>query len=414
MLSSLRRTCGTFAAKFTEALVRCLCRQRPGLEALEGRQLLSLGNEFLVNTTTRNTQYHSDSASAANSGLSVVVWEDEFNSTDHDIRAQMYNADGSKRGPEIVVDFDGDMASHPAAAMDAAGDWVVTWEKDSPTVQSDVWAQRYSSSGAKLGSRIDVSDDFFYNDSDPDVAMDNAGNFVISYTLELSSSNEDVVAQLRDSSSGDLLEFYQFGDVDVRETKSSVAMNPNGNEFAIAYQSHVNGSAEEDVHLRWYTTAGSQLGYYYIAHTSARELNPSVAMDNAGNAVVAYQKLVGNDYDIKARRVSRTGIQGDEINIRNTFAQEVSPTVALSRTGGAFVVAYNSDLLSIPGNRTVEVAEVTAANQVVAIHNLPGFPNNGDAALSIDADGDFLLSYTGGIGSGSDANIFARRGHLLG
>src|SRR4051812_8059359 len=48
-------------------------KRRPSLEALEGRQLMSLGVESLVNTTTRNAQFESDNASSAN-GTSVVVW----------------------------------------------------------------------------------------------------------------------------------------------------------------------------------------------------------------------------------------------------------------------------------------------------------------------------------------------------
>src|SRR5262249_24654845 len=36
----------------------------------------------------------------------------------------------------------------------------------------------------------------------------------------------------------------------------------------------------------------------------AREQSPSLGLDGSGNAVVAYQKSVAGDFDIKARRVS--------------------------------------------------------------------------------------------------------------
>src|SRR5205814_2309599 len=68
-------------------------RQRPLIEALEGRQLLSLaGQDFLVNATTRNSQFFSDTASSAN-GRSVAVWGDQSRTdqVDNDIRAQIYN-----------------------------------------------------------------------------------------------------------------------------------------------------------------------------------------------------------------------------------------------------------------------------------------------------------------------------------
>src|SRR3954468_8697413 len=81
-------------------------RNRPSLEALEGRQLMSLGVESLVNTTTRNAQFESDNASSAN-GMSVAVWPDTFSSSDHDIRAQLYNANGTPRGSEIAVSLSG-------------------------------------------------------------------------------------------------------------------------------------------------------------------------------------------------------------------------------------------------------------------------------------------------------------------
>src|SRR4029079_17186861 len=108
---------------------------------------------------------------------------------------------------------------------------------------------------------------------------------------------------------------------------------------------------------------------------------------------------------------SSSGVVGDDISIRSTLAQERNPTVALSRHGGSFVVAYETDLIGIPGNRTVEVAEVGASSAVGAVFNLPGFPNNNAPSLSTDAQGTFLLTYTGGVG-GADTNVFRRRGHL--
>lgn len=65
MLSSLCRTCGTVAAKITEARARRPRRRRLELEALEGRLVLSsLGPEFPVNTTTAAVQSHTGSDGA--------------------------------------------------------------------------------------------------------------------------------------------------------------------------------------------------------------------------------------------------------------------------------------------------------------------------------------------------------------
>src|SRR5262249_39734898 len=120
-------------------------RNRPGLEALERRQLLSLGDEFVANTTVRNDQLESDSASAAN-GISVAVWTDTFSPTDHDIRAQMFNPDGTLRGQEFLVEGSTADARRPSVAIDDAGNFVVAWEQ-TVNGQKDIRAELYTNTG---------------------------------------------------------------------------------------------------------------------------------------------------------------------------------------------------------------------------------------------------------------------------
>src|SRR5207237_7681383 len=113
----------------------------------------SLGAESLVNTTTRNAQFDSDVAKARN-GMSVVVWTDSFSSTDHDIRAQLYDRSDQKLGPEIVVAGSSRDDVTPAVAMDPQGNFVVTWTQTQPGGDTNVLAQRFGASGARLGGII--------------------------------------------------------------------------------------------------------------------------------------------------------------------------------------------------------------------------------------------------------------------
>src|SRR5262245_39309153 len=108
---------GDMAARSSEGRARRPRRQRPGLEALEGRQLLSLGNEFPVNTLTQNAQFESDNASSSN-GMSVVVWTTTFSSTDHDIKGQLYNSSGQPVGFELIINEDRFNERNPSVAMD--------------------------------------------------------------------------------------------------------------------------------------------------------------------------------------------------------------------------------------------------------------------------------------------------------
>ena len=82
-------------------------------------------------------------------------------------------------------------------------------------------------------------------------------------------------------------------------------------------------------------------------------------MDNQGNAVIAYEKWNGSNWDVEARRLSNTGVLSGQINVAGTSANETFPSVALEGNAGAFVVAYDSGI-------GVNVSEVNSSNVVIA------------------------------------------------
>src|SRR5205823_3506576 len=112
-------------------------------EALERREVLSTFGQFHVNTNTQDLQYDSASASSA-SGRSVVVWRHNYSPSDIDIHAQIYNADGSPFGGEIVVADTSKNEYSPSVAMDAAGNFVVTWMLQYSSTDVDIQAALFS------------------------------------------------------------------------------------------------------------------------------------------------------------------------------------------------------------------------------------------------------------------------------
>jgi hypothetical protein len=81
---------------------------------------------------------------------------------------------------------------------------------------------------------------------------------------------------------------------------------------------------------------------------------------------------------------------GGEINIQNTFSDETNPSVALSRTGGAFVVAYRN---SSSGMRVSTVSASDVVSPPIDAGS-PASANQSDTAISIDGTGRFFLTYT--------------------
>jgi hypothetical protein len=371
-------------------------------EALESRQLLSLGSEFQVNTTTRNFQFDSHVASSLNTGMSVVVWTDVFASGDRDIRAQLYNNQTQqKQGPEIVVagsSLDDDTAS---VAMDPSGNFVVAWRQTQPGGDTNVLAQRFNSACVRIGGNVQVGAGTF-KEHDPSVAIDALGRFTVAYVRDTNNNNPDVFAKRYDANNN-LLNVFDVATQSRAETDPSIAMTPDG-RFDIAYQFQFS-SSDDDIYLARFSSAGSLLGTTVVAATSLFEQAPSVSMDDFGNAVVAFQKFIGSDFDIKARRVSSIGTLGGEISIASTIANETRPSVALKHGGGGFVVSYDS-------TNNFQVTEISASDTTVTTLGIG--PVRSGTAVSIDGFDRYMLTYTATeVPAGSvDLNIKGRFGHL--
>src|SRR5262249_17516001 len=150
-----------------------------------------------------------------------------------------------------------------------------------------------------------------------------------------------------------------------------------------------------------YSSTGQLLSSALVAQDPAAEQAPDVAMDNGGNAVVVYQKFIGNDFDIKARRINTAGVLGPEFNIRSTGLDETLPSVALAPSGGQFALAYQS------GNTlptSFEIAQIASSNNRLSVSARVG----GIApVVSVDGFNRELVTYTNVVGSNMDT--FSRR-----
>ena len=206
----------------------------PRLESLEGRQLMSLGSEFSapVNTTTRDAQFGSVNASSSN-GSSVVVWTDTFSATATTSPAvQLLGQDrlGDRRQLQqprrgLALRRDGN-----------AREFEVAWVQTEPGGDTNVVAQRFNSAGAKVGAVVQVGAGTF-KEHNPSVAMDAHGDFVVAYTRDTNYSNDntpDVFAKLYNPSD-QLLNVVSVAVTASADDRASVAMTPDG-RFDVAWE----------------------------------------------------------------------------------------------------------------------------------------------------------------------------------
>ncbi len=244
----------------------------------------SIGFNIKVNEDTGYADPSSPPAiSMDNSGNFVVVWEDDRNA-DHNIYAQRYNSSGTALGSNFKVNDDTGTASQyspPAIAMDGLGNFIITWY-DSRNGNSDICAQRYDSSGSPLGSNFKVNDDVgtasqYY----PAISMDGSGNFIITWT-DYRNGNPDIYAQRYNSSGTPLGTNFKVND-DVGTANQygpAIAMDNSGN-FIITWEDYRNGMQyNPDIYAQRYNSSGNPIGSNYLVpnplYTSFAQQYPAV------------------------------------------------------------------------------------------------------------------------------------------
>jgi hypothetical protein len=353
-------------------------------------------------STTAGDNYETRSASSAN-GASVVVWVNTVNASNHDIYAQRYDALGRPAGPPIAVDASAADSYGPAVAMDASGRFVVTWVDYGPSTGPGVIEMRaYSAAGVPLTpiTRVSTGSDWA-----PSVAASN-GSFVVAYA-HYNGANFDILARRYTYASGIPVAQPAFAVAATAqgEFSPSVAMAPDG-RFDVAYQYEYNYT-DYDIDLARYTTAGAYAGTSVVNGDLNVESDPSVSMDNAGNAVVAYVESISGSSGIFANRVSAAGVVGPRITVAYGGGSDWAPSVALSPTTGAFVVAYetnafNAGVYSL-GFRAVEFSagDVPLEPLSEAIGSLD---DGSWVSVSIDAHGRYVVTYSQTNGTHSQIN----------
>src|SRR5262249_22584628 len=116
-----------------------------------------VGSEFQVNTTTASDQFHSTVA-VDGMGAFVITWTSQNqDGSGYGVYGQRYDASGAPLGGEFLINTTtaSDQA-YSSVAMDGAGNFVVSWtsfDQDAAGTNG-VYAQRFDASGVAQGTEF--------------------------------------------------------------------------------------------------------------------------------------------------------------------------------------------------------------------------------------------------------------------
>jgi Ca2+-binding RTX toxin-like protein len=142
-----------------------------------------VGNEFTVNSNLANEQLDVRVIGLTNGGF-LFTWDTIAGDKYQDINARLYNATGDPLGPEFLLNTTTtDSQGIPSVAPLAGGGFVATWQSVFPAgaAHTVLMGQRFGSDGSKLGSEFQVNTNTTNSPTGDDIATLSDGSFVISW-----------------------------------------------------------------------------------------------------------------------------------------------------------------------------------------------------------------------------------------
>jgi hypothetical protein len=379
-----------------------------------------VGVEFQVPMVTFAKQGLSSIGLESN-GDFVVVWADEFeDGSMFGVFAQRFASSGARLGSDFQVNsYTFGVQTYPAVALDADGDFVVTWTSsfDQDGDDMGVFARRFSSSGLAQGSELAVNAFTIETQHRSVVARAADGDFVIAWTSYGQDGSGDGVFARRFNSSG----VAQGGEFQVNLHTASfqgdpaIDVHPTGS-FVITWESSGQDGSSNGVFGQRFNALGAPQGAEFQANTyeTGSQTAPDVGLEANGDFVVAWTSFGqdGSGGGVFARRFDSSGapLRGEtQVNLYVTGSQ-YDAELAVDASGD-FVVVWTSS--GQDGDETGIFARHFRASGVPTTTDLPvnstKTGNQFSAAVRSDVDGDFAVVWTSYPQDGSSHGVFGQR-----
>lgn len=301
----------------------------------------------------------------------------------------------------------------PKAFMLPNGNFVITWVGFDVSDQG-VFARLFDANGMPLTNEFQVNTHTMDFQREASISGDANGNFIITWSSnnqEMGGGSTGVYAQRYNSSAMPVgPEFLVNTTIINAERFPQVAMAPNGS-FVITWQSSAQDGDSEGVFARRFDVSGNPLsGEFQVnEYVTGIQGTEKIAMDGVGNFIIVWQSN-GQDGDlggIYAKRYASNGtvLQSEFMVNSVTVGYQIDPSVGMNANGD-FVVSFTGNDGSLDG-------------VFARIYNATGVPQgtefivndiilNGQYSSAVDMadNGTFVVIWSGQLAS--DFGVGAR------
>ncbi|MCM2372825.1 DUF4347 domain-containing protein [Aporhodopirellula aestuarii] len=376
----------------------------------------AITTEFRVNETPTNDQQWA-SVSSAFDGTFVVTWTSNQGATGDDIYYRRFAANGTALTGELVANTStSGVQKNSVIGMNTfTGEFVIAWQgngtQSGETDSAGIFAQRFDSSGAAVGSEFRVNTATSGTQYDAAIAMNTEGDFVIVW-----DDTVGVHFQLFDDDGNE-----QGGQVTVASSlyagNADVAMQDDGSFVVVWRQS--GAITPSDVYLQRYNQNGSTSGSTESVATTSSfdQVDPSIAIEDDGRFIVVWegygsQTGQSDSYGIFGQRFHSNGnLIGSEFRVNESTSGTQSKASVAMLDVDNFVVVWSgagdqtgqADTSGVFA-RQYGTAGVNSAPTVTLTNQLASLAEDADTGSSIkiadivitdDGNGTNELSLTG-------------------
>ena len=312
------------------------------------------GTEFQVNTHTSNKQENAAIAMNAN-GNFVVVWSSYLqDSSSNGIFGQHFKADGSLIGGEFQVNTTtSGNQTEPSVAMDAAGNFVVVWQGPQAIgdANEDIFARWFDSNGQAPATEFRVNTNTFSKQLHPEIAMNNTGHFVIVWESEtlggIPSEAWSICSQIYDSNGQPIGTEFEVNLL-LQSHYPDVAMDGNGNFTIVWMQDDIYHTSNIILARRYKADGTAKADPCQVSTTDFFSIaHPSITADGTGHFVVVWEGNPGpaTQDNILARRYKFDGtpLSGEFIVNTTLTGTQQSPKVAMNNQR-RFIIVWDSEI----------------------------------------------------------------------
>jgi len=400
-----------------------------------------IGPNILVNDDNNNKEQLRPAVAMNPSGKFIIVWED-YRSFGN-IYFQIYNSDGTPQGSNtIATDNTSNIKIYnPAVAIDKDGNFVIVWEDNRINVNFDIFMRRFNSNGVAQGTAVRVNQLFggSNNCSNPEIAYDNFGNFIVTWTrsglvifqrydmngntigvnntlnygitpsISINLSGKFVITWHYINIAGIHSIFFQRFNQDGSFQGLFTIVNDNNygeralpkvvwttpDNFIIVWQDSRRN--QKDIYLQMFDSLGIQQGINKKVNDDFGgnvQVNSKVAMDSSGNFVIVWQDNRNGNNDIYFQRYNSNGIpQGTnmKVNDDDSNANQLLPCIAMSSNGN-FVIAWQDNR---NGNFDIFYQRYNSNGISQGVNTIVnddvGNRDQSSPAIAMDAAGNFVI-----------------------